>query len=143
MVCQKRPICEPVDLPPQKIYNHGCVSHENVTLNYCVAKNGACSASDGSAVDYDYFTGVSALWDEFHVLRTFCKCCTDSAAEKREVEMDCTDQTDRENYTEEVFYITKCECQRCEEVSAVRKKRATPSKTRLLLRSALKSMLRK
>merc|ERR1719456_288544 len=93
MVCQKRPICEPVDLPPQKIYNHGCVSHENVTLNYCVAKNGACSASDGSAVDYDYFTGVSALWDEFHVLRTFCKCCTDSAAEKREVEMDCTDQT--------------------------------------------------
>ena len=61
--------CEPEDLPPQKIYNHGCVSHENITLNYCVAKNGACSADDGTAVDYGYFVGVSALFDEFHVVR--------------------------------------------------------------------------
>jgi len=142
MVCQKKPKCEPEDLEPQKIYNHGCVSTNNVTLNYCVAKNGACTASDGSALDYGYMTGVSALWDDFHILRTFCKCCTDAAADKIQVPMDC-EGADRPDYTEEVFYITKCECMRCEEVSAVRKKRATPSKTRLLLRSALKSMLRK
>jgi len=142
MVCQKKPQCEPEDLPPQKIYNHGCVSHENITLNYCVAKNGACSADDGTAVDYGYFVGVSALFDEFHVLRTFCKCCTDSAANKIPVAMNC-EGADREDYTEEVWYITSCECQRCQEISKSRKKRATPSKTRLLLRSALKSMLRK
>jgi len=144
MVCQKKPACEPEDLPPQKIYNHGCVSTQNVTLNFCEAKNGACSASDGSAMDYDYFTGVSALWDDFHVLRTFCKCCTDAAADKIMVPMDCADSTSQTaNYDEEVWYITRCECQRCQTVSKERKKRATPSKTRLLLRSALKSMLRK
>jgi len=143
MICQKKPICEPEDLPPQKIYNHGCVSKENVTLNFCEAKNGACSADDGSAVDYGYFTGVSALWDQFHILRTFCKCCTDAAANKVQVPMDCEGTDAQTDYDEEVWYITRCECQRCEEVSAVRKKRATPSKTRLLLRSALKSMLRK
>merc|ERR1712039_952061 len=98
MVCQKKPKCEPEDLEPQKIYNHGCVSTNNVTLNYCVAKNGACTASDGSALDYGYMTGVSALWDDFHILRTFCKCCTDAAADKIQVPMDCAG-ADRPDYT--------------------------------------------
>ena len=60
--------CEPEDLPPQKIYVGGCVSKDNVTMNYCVSKNGACTAMDGSALDYGYMTGVSALFDEFHVV---------------------------------------------------------------------------
>lgn len=142
MVCQKKPKCEPEDLPPQKIYVGGCVSKDNVTMNYCVSKNGACSAMDGSALDYGYMTGVSALFDEFHVLRTFCKCCTDSSYHEKDVPMDC-EGTDDPDYVEKVRIIEECECQRCEEVSKKRKKRATPSKTRLLLRSALKSMLRK
>jgi len=143
MVCQKKPICEPVDVEPKKYYVHGCVSKENVTLNACEAKNGACSANDGDALQYGYTYGVTALWDEFHILRTFCKCCTDTAADAMEIPMDCEGVEGKEDYMQTVYYITKCECMRCEEVSKVRKKRATPSKTRLLLRSALKSMLRK
>merc|ERR1719204_1534236 len=92
-----------------------------------------------------HFLGLAdtALWDEFHILRTFCKCCTDTAADAMEIPMDCEGVEGKEDYMQTVYYITKCECMRCEEVSKVRKKRATPSKTRLLLRSALKSMLRK
>jgi len=143
MVCQKKPICEPEDDEPKKIFNHGCVSENNVTLNYCVAKNGACSATEGDALQYGYTYGVTALWDEFHVLRTFCKCCTDKESNAMPVPMNCDGVEGKEDYTETVYYITRCECMRCEEISSVRKKRATPSKTRLLLRSALKSMLRK
>lgn len=143
MVCQKKPICEPEDQDPMPVYDaDGCVSTTNVTLNYCIAKNGACSGMEDSATNYNYMTGVSALWDEFHVLRTFCKCCTDAAAERIRVPMNCEGQ-DKSDYDNYVNYITSCECQKCEEVSSKRKKRAVPSKTRLLLRSALKSMLRK
>lgn len=142
-VCQKKPICEPVDLEPQLIYNKGCVSKEEVVLNYCVAKNGACSEDDGDSMDYGYAVGVSALWDDNHVLRTFCKCCTDAEDTTMQVDMDCTDNEKEADYSETVHIITRCECQRCETLTQLRKKRSAPSKTRLLLRSALKSMLRK
>ena len=73
MVCQKPAKCEAVDDEPQIYFDaHGCES-SNVTLNRCVAKNGACSSEMHDQEDRDngFYTGVSALWDSHHVV-----CCT-------------------------------------------------------------------
>ena len=68
MVCQKPAKCEPVDDIPKQYYDTDACVSSNVTLNRCVAKNGACSSSMGDAEEYGYFTGVSALWDKHHVV---------------------------------------------------------------------------
>jgi len=147
MACQKQATCEPVDSDPITLEDgDGCVSIDNVTLNTCVAKNGGCEMDD-EADNYDgYYYGVTALWNTYHELITFCKCCIELDTADLLVPMDCQDATTttaKPDYDKTVSYITECGCQACSEVSSKRKKRAAPSKTRLLLRSALKSMLRK
>merc|ERR1712096_187183 len=100
--------------------------------------NGGCEMDD-SADNYDgYYYGVTALWNTYHELVTFCKCCIELDTEVLAVPMDCFNVADKDDYSYEVSLITECGCQQCSEVSRERKKRAAPSKTRLLLRSALK-----
>lgn len=151
LVCQEKQTCEPVDSAPEVIYNSedGCVSKANVTLNACVAKNGGCKM-ETTILDYadeGFHAGVTALWSDRHELVTFCKCCMDVTSEVMDIPMDCSASTKspgKEDYTlQKIEYITSCECHACEQVKKTRTKRSVPSRTRLLLRSALKSMLKK
>lgn len=145
IICKKQATCEPVDNAPGLVTDPEtlCVSKENVTLNICVAKNGGCTADD--PVEHGYYRGVTAFWDDDHNMKSFCKCCVDKETTKKVIPMDCSGEnakTDKD-YDWERDYIDTCQCQMCSTVSEERKKRDVPSKTRLLLRSALKSLLKK
>lgn len=148
LVCQKKQTCEPEDLPPIELKDpDGCVSKLNVSLNACVAKNGGCEQETTihDYADMGFHAGVTALWDENHNLITFCSCCVETETAIMEpIEMNCEGVDGKPDYSwEGIPYIKECACQKCEKVAAMRQKRSTPSRTRLLLRSALKSMLRK
>lgn len=147
MVCQQKPTCQPYDDEPKLIYDQDmCISQEEVTMNTCQARNGAC-VSNQTETDHGYFLGVTAFHDSYHILRSFCLCCVEKETYTKKVPMDCSAKrdsgiSDKADYDYEVIMIDTCQCIMCREVSKNYVKRAAPSKTRLLLRSALKSMLR-
>lgn len=147
MVCQQKPTCQPHDEEPTLIYDkEACVSKEEVTMNTCKARNGACVANLNET-EHGYFLGVTAFHDSYHILRSFCMCCIEKTTHVKQVPMDCSGIRDagtsvKPDYDYEVILIDTCHCIMCREVSKTKKEREEPSKTRLLLRSALKSMLR-
>lgn len=145
MACLKPKSCEPVDYEPTTIEDEDrCVSTSNVTLNGCVAKNGGCSSDVSADYPDQIYPGTTAFWDDMHVLRTFCRCCVDATSTIKTVTMDCTNALgNKADYVKELNYVETCQCQMCQDTNAKRTKREVPSRTRLLLRSALKSLLKK
>jgi len=148
MACLKPQSCEPVDEDPTTIEDvDKCVSTQNVTLNGCVAKNGGCSSDVQSEYPDQIYPGTTAFWDmnNHHKLVTFCRCCVDATSEDLIVPMDCTNsnKADKSGYDLTLKYVKTCQCQMCQDTNDKREKREVPSRTRLLLRSALKSLLKK